>query len=371
MPEPMTQLQLARLDPGELWRRFGARLSALPPDGYLRCFAFTMAEYRRLYLDDDLPSSERRLVDDIVALTERAAAGEPVAEAAAALDRRWSAATGGDRPYAGPLPIELFKAGQAALWELLDEAHRYDSAEDIGDGALGYEDPRDQLANTRLLLRLLDRVAGGHTPVEPVAASPRPLAVAPLDITPPLTIRRAEPEDVPAVLDLLDESVAWLRGKGLQQWLTWPDDQPATYLTRLAVRRGLAGRGLGAQVLDWARAHAHRHGSRWLRVPAWPGNPRLHGYLRGQGFHPLWTIEAPLAESRTLFAGRSGERLAAVDVQGGAGQEGARHGEEDAVGDLGGGTDATGRVAGTDHVEVGRLGLVAELVPGAGVDHAG
>jgi len=69
-------------------------------------------------------------------------------------------------------------------------------------------------------------------------------------------------------------------------------------------------------------------------------------------------------------AGLSGERLAAVDVQRLAGEEGAGHGEQDAVGDVVRGADAPGRVAGADAGDVVRLALLAQGVPRTGVDDA-
>jgi hypothetical protein len=88
----------------------------------------------------------------------------PVRDAAKALDLEFLELTHPDlegddliQPYEGPLPLELFKACVAVLRELTDDTHRYDSADDITDGAAGYEDPHDWLAATRLLLRFLDR----------------------------------------------------------------------------------------------------------------------------------------------------------------------------------------------------------------------
>jgi GNAT superfamily N-acetyltransferase len=277
-------------------------------------------------------------VDDIVSLCARAAGGERVHTDAEALDREWSRLTLPDddvRPYAGPLDIELYKACTGVLWELTDEAHRYDSADSIADGALNHDQPGDVLANVRLLLHFLD---------DADRAAPQPATDAPV-------IRRARPGDVPAVLALLDETVTWLRGRGLQQWLLWPHERDtiaasvvrgevwllpdadgvaatvtltaepgpgtwsaedrtvnATYVSRLAVRRDLSGRGVGGQVLEWARDHAHRRGDTAVRVSAWPGNPFLDDYLQRHGFRYLWTVAGPLATSRTLFTRRAAPR---------------------------------------------------------------
>ncbi|MET7396828.1 GNAT family N-acetyltransferase [Dactylosporangium sp. NPDC005572] len=361
--------ELAKLDPDELWTQLGSRLLALPPDAYLRCLAYFMAEYRRLYHEDGLPEAYDRIVDGIVAMTAEAAAGGQPQDAAKLLDREFTELTypgleDGDavQPYAGPLALELFKACGDALWELTDEAHRYDSAESIADGAADYDDPRDRLANIRVLLRFLDRVAReaeGKAPTDPDnarndrAAANRSLderrAVAGTLITAvagPLTVCRAGPADLRSVLELLDTTATWLHNQGVPDWLTWPDirdtiassigrgevwllrtaagdvaatatlstgdpgpglwneddrEVAATYLSRLAVRPDLHDQGVGAKLLDWACVHAYRHGSFFLRFVAWPRMPRLHAYLRRHGFRELWTVAGPPATSRTLF----------------------------------------------------------------------
>jgi GNAT superfamily N-acetyltransferase len=167
-----------------------------------------------------------------------------------------------------------------------------------------------------------------------------------------LTVRRATPDDLHAVLEVLDTSAAWLlHAHGVPEWLTWPDrrvtlapaidrgqvwllgtasgdiagtvtltiDDPgagvwddndrrdaATYLHRLAVRPHLHGQGIGAELLDWARGHAYRHGDFRLRIAAWPRLPRLHAYLRRQRIHEMWMVGGPPATSRTLFSCHAG-----------------------------------------------------------------
>ncbi len=154
-----------------------------------------------------------------------------------------------------------------------------------------------------------------------------------------------ERDTPPAVLRLLDESVAWLRARGLQQWLLWPHERDtvaaavfrgevwllhteggdvaatvtltaapragtwdaadrevsATYVSWLAVRRDLAGRGIGGRVLDWVLLRAYRRGDFLVRTACWPGNPDLAGYLQRHGFRTLWTVGESLATARTLF----------------------------------------------------------------------
>jgi hypothetical protein len=87
-----TDAELAELDPDELRAELSARLTRLPPDAYLRCVAAFVAEYQWLYHVSGLPAVWYRIVDAIVALARRAAAGMPVRDAAHALDRTSSGA---------------------------------------------------------------------------------------------------------------------------------------------------------------------------------------------------------------------------------------------------------------------------------------
>ncbi|MEV0134891.1 GNAT family N-acetyltransferase [Dactylosporangium sp. NPDC050688] len=361
--------ELAELDPDELRAQLSARLTTLPPDAYLRCVAAFVAEYQRLYHVSGLSEALNRIVDAIVALAARAAAGIPVHDAANALDREFTELTypgleddDAIQPYDGPLPMGVYKACGAVLWELTDEAHRYDCAGDITDGAAGYEDPHDRLAATRLLLRFLDRAdreaAGEASAGAGDIGEERTTAYRSMDehrgafgalrsmVTGPLTVRRARTDDLHVVLELLDRTAAWQHSQGIPEWLTWPDRHDtvaasigrgevwllstatgdvaatatlstadpgpglwdesdrrvaATHLSRLAVRPDFLGQGVGAQLLDWARARAYRDGSFFLRIAAWPHLPNLHAYLRRQGFRELWTVAGPPTTSRTLF----------------------------------------------------------------------
>jgi ribosomal protein S18 acetylase RimI-like enzyme len=67
-------------------------------------------------------------------------------------------------------------------------------------------------------------------------------------------------------------------------WRPADDLAAALYLSHLAVDRCLAGRGVGAWLLDEAAHEAARRGKRLLRLDAWTSNTRLHDYYRGQGF---------------------------------------------------------------------------------------
>src|SRR5579875_4158520 len=89
--------------------------------------------------------------------------------------------------------------------------------------------------------------------------------------------------------------------------------------------------------------------SRWGRGPGtrkWPMDPAASGPC---------CQDSPI-RAVSFFHGRaSAQWFAAVDVDGLPGDKGARHGEEDGVGDVVDGTDAAHRVAGADLGEV--LGL--------------
>lgn len=68
----------------------------------------------------------------------------------------------------------------------------------------------------------------------------------------------------------------------------WPKENqrdPAAYIRRLIINRRYAGRGLGAQLLDWAGLRARReYGAQWVRVDVWTTNTELHDYYVRLGF---------------------------------------------------------------------------------------
>ncbi len=146
-----------------------------------------------------------------------------------------------------------------------------------------------------------------------------------------VTIHAATPDDLDDVMSILDEAGAWLHSIGItQQWprsfsqrqgtpetftdqlqtgivyiarqgagaaagtfrLTegdarvWPDAKAgeALYLHSLAVRRSVAGSGVAAEMLAWARARAAVLGRQELRLDCWAGNQRLRRYYVDGGF---------------------------------------------------------------------------------------
>lgn len=142
-----------------------------------------------------------------------------------------------------------------------------------------------------------------------------------------LLFRRARLDDLPAVLDLLTEAARWARDRGVERWwevpfpegrvrpgllrgevvvverdhapvatltltredpLMWGEEPPvAGYLHRLASRRSLAGRGLGAAMIDWADAEVGRWGRGQLRLDCLAANDGLVRYYLAQGFHEV------------------------------------------------------------------------------------
>lgn len=134
-------------------------------------------------------------------------------------------------------------------------------------------------------------------------------------------IRTALPGDENAVLDLLSGAASWLHERGIEQWPErfpadsvreqiaageallvgspavatvvvsdsdpglWGDDSvPAYYISRLAVAREAAGRGLGYRILDWVQAAASAKGWRYVRLAASKDNPGLRRYYEKAGF---------------------------------------------------------------------------------------
>jgi GNAT superfamily N-acetyltransferase len=154
----------------------------------------------------------------------------------------------------------------------------------------------------------------------------------------PFVLRRASSSHLNVILELIEDSADWLRGKNTSQWATpWPDrlsrderirqdlacgrtwivwdgsiaagtitldaDDPlgpagqhvwpehrrlerAMYVRRVITRRqSHAGLGLGAALLDWASEAAQREiGNPLIRIDVWTDNWHLHDYYRDQGF---------------------------------------------------------------------------------------
>jgi GNAT superfamily N-acetyltransferase len=170
-----------------------------------------------------------------------------------------------------------------------------------------------------------------------------------------LRIARAEPtpENLLALLGLIEERADWLRYKGTDQWAKpWPDerrrndrvlkglqvrktwivwdgDRPAAtvttatranpavwmtphcqcnlaesavYVHRLITSRDYSGLGLGEQLIDWAGLRAERvYAAKWIRIDVWTTNTALHDYYQSQRFSPCGRCPDPGYPSGALF----------------------------------------------------------------------
>jgi GNAT superfamily N-acetyltransferase len=174
-------------------------------------------------------------------------------------------------------------------------------------------------------------------------------------MTTTMRLVRAEPtpENLKAVLGLIEEAAGWLRCKETDQWARpWPDErqrdarvlrglkgrktwivwdgdipaatvttarranpavwsapactcdlsEEAVYAHRLITARNYAGWGLGAELIDWAGLCASReYGAKWVRIDVWTTNNALHGYYLKRAFEPCGTCADPGYPSGALF----------------------------------------------------------------------
>lgn len=158
---------------------------------------------------------------------------------------------------------------------------------------------------------------------------------------PRIEIRQGGPDDVAAVLDMLDSAIAWMVSQGATgQWGSQPASQnprfvdritgfaaagelyladvdgtaagalavgepleyapPATepelYVRLLITHRDFAGMAVGSRLLDHAETLARRQDANLLRVDCYAGNDgRLVRYYERQGFvrTEAFTVERP------------------------------------------------------------------------------
>ena len=161
-----------------------------------------------------------------------------------------------------------------------------------------------------------------------------------------MTIRRAVPGDLRTVTSILHSVARWLHQQGIDQW---PDGspslgpvrisgqiergefwivsedrdpiavialsrfgdidfwspaelaEPAVYVSKAAVLRRAAGRGIGAMLLRWAVDHTAAEGIDRVRLDVWKTNEALQDYYRRQGWRYLRTVEAEGRNSGALF----------------------------------------------------------------------
>ena len=169
----------------------------------------------------------------------------------------------------------------------------------------------------------------------------------------PLKLEFATPDDMDAILGLIEEASRWLKAKGQDQWaVPWPTREQrdarirkglvnrktvivrhgdtavatvtmaklrnpkvwvegsctadlterAVYLHRLITARKYAGHGLGESLINWAEKYAHaRYGAQHTRIDVWKTNTDLHRYYRNLGFKPCGRCPDPLYPSGALF----------------------------------------------------------------------
>ena len=151
-----------------------------------------------------------------------------------------------------------------------------------------------------------------------------------------LRIVSANEADLERYIDLLEEVAGWLEARGIKQWrpgsfrqsrdyyaesivrrevhlaflgdelagslrlilrepIVWPEivEEDAVYMFNLAVRRIWAGRGLGAQMLEWAAERAQSLGRTYLRLDCMADNRFLADYYARAGFEQRGEIDAP------------------------------------------------------------------------------
>jgi GNAT superfamily N-acetyltransferase len=161
-------------------------------------------------------------------------------------------------------------------------------------------------------------------------------------------IRRAQPGDTDAIVEMRYELTHWLKSLGTDQWTsdlgidrtevirrvdasiregsTWvtcdgnklvgsiaidqvsdpglwtPEERrESLILHRMMVRRSHSGHGLGRRMIDWADRIALVQRRSWLRLDAWDTNEALHRYYLSLGFKRVRHVPNHRFPSATLF----------------------------------------------------------------------
>jgi len=159
-----------------------------------------------------------------------------------------------------------------------------------------------------------------------------------------LTFRKAEPEEIDTVLQMLKEAALWLRDKGIDYWQDWLDppslftdwikqgfdgnqfylvqmseqvigcfrlqwqdpmfwgeqEDDAGYIHSLTISRKHAGQGIGAEVLRSIEAHCRENKKTFLRLDCGAGVKGLRRYYEALCFKPVGEI-AVEGERLTLY----------------------------------------------------------------------
>lgn len=158
-----------------------------------------------------------------------------------------------------------------------------------------------------------------------------------------ITIRLATAADLDNVLTLLNDTSAWLKSRGLNQWgngfgperigpmvdrrevyIVHDGDTPiataaasmegdadfwtptelddnAIYLSKVTVARDRTGEGLGEMLFRWLVDRAARDGIDLVRLDAWRTNGNLHAYYERTGWTYVRTVERDWRRSGALF----------------------------------------------------------------------
>jgi ribosomal protein S18 acetylase RimI-like enzyme len=166
-------------------------------------------------------------------------------------------------------------------------------------------------------------------------------------------IRRARPDDLQVILNLINEASDWLRTKDTDQWSKpWPSEAgrdarvirgladgktwlvedrtadgvtpvatityraegnddlwreeelsvPACYVSRLVVSRKYAGQQIGTSLVEWAAIRAkNEYQAQFVRIDVWTSNNSLHNYYEKRGFGFLRFCEDVHYPSAALF----------------------------------------------------------------------
>lgn len=145
-----------------------------------------------------------------------------------------------------------------------------------------------------------------------------------------IVIRKARPDDLAEVLAVLEEVRTWMINRSVNTWRPiafWRDlieqkiarqvvyiallggqvvgtitldgeagelwdtaPTPAGYLAHFAIRRALAGTGIGKQMLRYMEAEARHAGREYLRLDCWAENKALCAYYEQAGFVHQGTV---------------------------------------------------------------------------------
>jgi hypothetical protein len=155
----------------------------------------------------------------------------------------------------------------------------------------------------------------------------------------PPIVRRAQPDELDQVIDILAECSAWLIAQGIVQWpdrfspadlvpdledgdlyvvpdgsslvatvtLQWTDRMfwgargDAGFVHRLGVRRSHAG--IGGSIMEWASTEVPSRGRYYLCLDCLCTNVRLRQYYEELGFTVVGAVNGPTEHAHTIAHG--------------------------------------------------------------------